>query len=251
MSAPTIQSVPTVPTDEETALAVWRLDYDKAKKIVELENQLKEVRELLTKATAEKRKAEDVAYTKHMQTVDLSQEVKEATDALHFANQTITQMNESKARYAGLLQNLLAVLHRDGGHYTARAGMVKSCKDAEEKAQRAYSLLAWLDDPLHQAMLVDSAAQKFAAWWQQEGHSMNCNVEKLCAIAWSNGAYTALNTEPSTKTKYKVQGTTYRFTFVESGNVEYNDDVDTYNGYVSNGLCTREKVFVVVAVSDN
>jgi len=31
------------------------------------------------------------------------------------------------------LLNLLAVIHRDGGHYTAQHGVEKACKDAEKR----------------------------------------------------------------------------------------------------------------------
>ena len=45
-------------------------------------------------------------------------------------------MNELKTDYATqttewLLKNLLALIHRDGGNYTARHGIGESCKDAE------------------------------------------------------------------------------------------------------------------------
>lgn len=31
------------------------------------------------------------------------------------------------------VKNLLAVIHRDGGHYTDENGIIKSCEDAETK----------------------------------------------------------------------------------------------------------------------
>ena len=39
----------------------------------------------------------------------------------------------NKPNYKNLLMNLLAVIHRDGGHYVDKHGVVKACSDAEEK----------------------------------------------------------------------------------------------------------------------
>ena len=38
----------------------------------------------------------------------------------------------NKPDYKNLLMNLLAVIHRDGGHYVDKHGVVKACSDAEK-----------------------------------------------------------------------------------------------------------------------
>lgn len=37
------------------------------------------------------------------------------------------------------VKNLLAVIHRDGGHYTDENGIIKSCEDAEIKVMKERS----------------------------------------------------------------------------------------------------------------
>uniref|UniRef100_A0A6M3K0Y8 Uncharacterized protein n=1 Tax=viral metagenome TaxID=1070528 RepID=A0A6M3K0Y8_9ZZZZ len=43
-----------------------------------------------------------------------------------------------QARLANqMLENLLAIIHRDGGHYTSEHGLEKSVKDAQKKVAEA------------------------------------------------------------------------------------------------------------------
>jgi hypothetical protein len=44
------------------------------------------------------------------------------------------------------LYNILAVIHRDGGHYTAKHGLEKSVKDAQEIVIKAFATLAELEE---------------------------------------------------------------------------------------------------------
>jgi len=60
---------------------------------------------------------------------------KEFSEALHeveamYKEKTISQ-EELQA-----IWDLLAVIHRDGGHYTGKHGLLKSCKDAEKVVTR-------------------------------------------------------------------------------------------------------------------
>ena len=42
--------------------------------------------------------------------------------------------------------NLLAVIHRDGGHYAAERGILKACADAEQIVQRERLALQEITD---------------------------------------------------------------------------------------------------------
>lgn len=45
----------------------------------------------------------------------------------------------SEPNFKMLLLNLLARVHRDGGHYTVRHGLEQACIDAHEKVAGAYA----------------------------------------------------------------------------------------------------------------
>lgn len=50
-------------------------------------------------------------------------------------------LEDELARYKRLLHGLLAVMHRDGGHYTGKHGLEKSVTDAEALRARYVTLL--------------------------------------------------------------------------------------------------------------
>jgi hypothetical protein len=45
----------------------------------------------------------------------------------------VVTIRKSQGVYKHLLENLLAIIHRDGGHYTHKHGLEKAVKDAKEE----------------------------------------------------------------------------------------------------------------------
>lgn len=79
--------------------------------------------------------------------------------------------------------NLLAVLHGDGGHYTAEHGFEKSCKDAEK---RYYEKLTAADKrafDAEQALALarDDLREINEQLDDNEGHNAACGIKKLQA----------------------------------------------------------------------
>lgn len=53
----------------------------------------------------------------------------------------------------GRLHNLLARIHRDGGHYTEEHGVEKACRDADLRVAEAYGRIAELEVALRDACI--------------------------------------------------------------------------------------------------
>ena len=173
-------NIGNVISDEEAA-AIWQQDFARTQLIIKQEAEiaalkarnkelehLKVINEDLRNGLQARIEILELAFERHEHATKFEQESKDATDALHFANASIKQLTEAKDRYKEALSNLLAVIHRDGGHRIEEVGMLAASKEAEKivAAFNARPVQLLTDDLIDKIVpALDPASEDYPAEW--------------------------------------------------------------------------------------